>query len=212
MIRVLIADDHPIVRKGLAYILASAEGIEVAAEAASAEEVTSMLAGGLAPHVLVLDINMPGRSGIELLSELKRNYPALPVLILSQYPAEQIAVRAIRSGASGYLNKESAPEQLVDAVRRLVAGRKFITERIAELLADTLEGRPGMPHETLSAREYDVLILIASGKMVSQIGEQLHLSVKTISTYRTRILDKMGLKSNAELTVYAVRNGLVDGL
>jgi two-component system, NarL family, invasion response regulator UvrY len=142
--------------------------------------------------------------------ELHRDYPSLPVLILSQYPAEQIAVRAIRSGASGYLNKESAPELLVAAVRRLRQGRRFLTDATADLLAESVESGSGLPHESLSSREFDVLRLIASGKTVSAIAAELHLSVKTISTYRGRILEKMNLKTNAEITYYAIRNGLVD--
>ncbi len=208
MIRVLIADDHPVVRKGFSMILSAAEGIEVTAEAASAQEVLDRLAH-TAVDVLVLDIGMPGRSGLELLQDLRLQYAKLPVLILSQYPEEQIAVRAIRAGAAGYLNKESAPDQLVDAVRRVHQGRKFLTANLAELLAITIEGGAGEPHESLSEREYQVLQMIASGKAVSDIAAELHLSVKTVSTYRTRVLEKMNLKNNAELTRYAIQNKLV---
>jgi two-component system, NarL family, invasion response regulator UvrY len=210
MIRVLIADDHPVVRKGLVHILNDDPEIKVVAEAGSAAEVLSALSSGVAVDVAVLDVGMPGRSGIELLPELRRDYPAMPILILSQYPVEQIAVRAIRSGASGYLNKESAPDQLVAAVRRLREGRRYLTDATAELLAESVEGRAGLPHESLSAREFDVLRLIASGKTVSSIATDLALSVKTISTYRTRILEKLQLKTSAELTHYAIRNGLVE--
>jgi two-component system, NarL family, invasion response regulator UvrY len=208
LIRVLIADDHPVVRKGLSMILSEADGIQVVAEANNAQEVLDTLPK-LPVDVLVLDIGMPGRSGLEILQELRQHYPKLPVLILSQYPEEQIAVRAIRAGAAGYLNKESAPEQLVDAVRRVFQGRKFLTATLAELLAVTLEGGVGEPHEALSDREYQVLRMIASGKTVSDIAGELNLSVKTVSTYRTRILEKMNLKNNAELTRYAIQNKIV---
>lgn len=208
MTRVLIADDHPVVRKGLCLILSDAEGIEVVGEADNAQQVIEALARQPV-DVLVLDIGMPGRSGLELLQDLRLSHPALPVLILSQYPEEQIAVRAIRLGAAGYLNKESAPDQLVDAVRRIQQGRKFLTPSLAELLALSIESGGRKPHEALSEREFQVLLMIASGKTVSDIAAELVLSVKTVSTYRARILEKMSLKNNAELTRYAILNGLV---
>jgi two-component system, NarL family, invasion response regulator UvrY len=208
VIRVLLADDHPVVRKGLCLILAGSEGIEVAGEASDAPETLALLAREPV-DVLVLDIGMPGRSGLELLQELRQSYPKLPVLILSQYPEEQIAVRAIRAGAAGYLNKESAPEQLVDAVRRVHQGRRFLTETLAELLAVSIEGGTAEPHQALSDREYQVFRMIASGKTVSDIAGEISLSVKTVSTYRTRILEKMNLKNNSELTRYAIQNKLV---
>jgi DNA-binding NarL/FixJ family response regulator len=209
MIRVLIADDHPVVRKGLVHILTDEPDIQVTVEASNAQEVLAALAKGAPVDVVVLDVGMPGRSGIELLPDLRRDYPALPILILSQYPEEQIAVRAIRSGASGYLNKESAPDQLVAAVRKLREGRRYLTDATAELLAETVEGRSALPHESLSGREFDVMRSIASGKTVSAIAAEMNLSVKTVSTYRVRVLEKMGLANNSELTHYAVRNGLV---
>lgn len=208
MIRVLVADDHPVVRKGLCLILSEGEGIQMVAEASQAQDVLDVLSR-VPVDVIVLDIGLPGRSGLELLQDLRQFYPKLPVLILSQYPEEQIAVRAIRSGAAGYLNKESAPDQLVDAVRRVHAGRKFLTPSLAELLAVTLEGGSADPHQTLSTREYQVFQMIASGKTVSIIAGELNLSVKTVSTYRTRILEKMNLKNNSELTRYALQNNLV---
>jgi two-component system, NarL family, invasion response regulator UvrY len=209
MIRVLIADDHPVVRKGLVHILTDEADIQVTAEASNAGEVLAALAKGTPVDVAVLDVGMPGRSGIELLPDLRRDYPSLPILILSQYPEEQIAVRAIRSGASGYLNKESAPDQLVAAVRKLREGRRYLTDATAELLAEMVEGRSAAPHESLSGREFDVFRAIASGKTVSAIAVELNLSVKTVSTYRVRVLEKMGLANNSELTHYAVKNGLV---
>jgi two-component system, NarL family, invasion response regulator UvrY len=208
VIRVMVADDHPVVRKGLCLILSDDAGIQVAGEASNAAEVLALL-NRIETDVLVLDVGMPGRSGLELLQDLRHSFPKLPVLILSQYPEEQIAVRALRSGASGYLNKESAPEQLVDAVRRVHQGRKFLTPNLAELLAVSIEGNAQEPHQSLSDREYQVLQMIASGKTVSDIAEVLSLSVKTVSTYRTRILEKMNLKNNAELTRYAIENKLV---
>lgn len=208
MIRVLVADDHPVVRKGLCLILTEGDSIQVTGEANNGQEVLELLAS-VAADVLVLDIGMPGRSGLELLQDLRQSHPKLPVLILSQYPEEQMAVRAIRSGAAGYLNKESAPEQLVDAVRRVFQGRKFLTPNLAELLAVTIEGGSAEPHQALSDREYQVLQLIAMGRTVSDIAGELNLSVKTVSTYRTRILEKMNLKNNAELTRYAIENKLV---
>jgi two-component system, NarL family, invasion response regulator UvrY len=207
MIRVLVADDHPVVRKGLCMILSEAEEIQVTAEASDAREVLDLLPR-VPVDVLVLDIGMPGRSGLELLQNLRQSHPKLPVLILSQYPEEQIAVRAIRAGAAGYLNKESAPDQLVDALRRVHQGRKFLTPSLAELLAVTIEGGRAEPHQLLSDREYQVLQMIASGKTVSDIAGELCLSVKTVSTYRTRILEKMNLRNNAELTRYALENKL----
>ncbi len=210
MIRVLIADDHPVVRKGLVHILTEESDIQVTAEASNAGEVLAALSSGVPVDVAVLDVGMPGRSGIDLLPELRRDYPNMPILILSQYPAEQIAVRAIRSGASGYLNKESAPEQLVAAVRRLREGRRYLTEVTAELLAESVEGRSLKPHETLSTREFDVFRRIVSGKTVSLIAAEMNLSVKTVSTYRVRVLEKMGLANNAELTHYAARHSILE--
>jgi len=210
MIRVLIADDHPVVRKGLSLILSDADGIEVAAEAASAQEVLQALGPRHTIDVVVLDVSMPGRSGLELLEDLRRDFPKLPVLILSQFPEEQIGVRAIRAGAAGYLNKESAPEQLVDAVRRVHLGRKFVTPIVAELLATSVESGAQNPHETLSSREYDVFLMLARGKSPTAIASELNLSIKTISTYRKRVLEKMQLASNADLTRYALKTGLAE--
>jgi DNA-binding NarL/FixJ family response regulator len=208
MIRVLVADDHPVVRHGLVQILTAQPGVHVAGEAANAGEVLDRLAATPA-DVLLLDIAMPGRSGLELLDELRKLYPRLPVLILSQYPENQIAVRAIRAGASGYLTKESPPDVLVKAIHRIYEGKRYITESLAELLADTVGKTVNLPHEALSDREYQILCLIASGKTVSLIAEQLHLSVKTVSTYRSRVLEKMTMRTNAELTRYAIENNLI---
>jgi two-component system, NarL family, invasion response regulator UvrY len=210
MIRVLIADDHAVVRRGVRQILEETSDIEVAGEAASASELWPKVREGRFDAV-VLDVNLPGRSGLELLGDLKRERPELPVLILTVHSEEQYAVRALKAGASGFLTKESAPEKLVDAVRRIAEGRRFITPEVAERLASSVaRGDSGPLHESLSDREFQILKMIASGKTVSQIGRELALSVKTISTHRARLLKKMSLKTNSELTHYAIRNGLVE--
>lgn len=210
MIRVLIADDHAVVRRGVRQILEETSDIEVTGEAASASELWPQVREGRC-DAIVLDVNLPGRSGLELLSDIKRERPELPVLILTVHSEEQYAVRALKAGASGFLTKESAPDKLVDAVRKIAEGRRFITPEVAEKLASSVaRGDQGPLHETLSDREFQILKMIGSGKTVSQIGRELALSVKTISTHRTRILKKMNLKTNSELTHYAIRNGLVE--
>lgn len=209
MIRILIADDHAIVRRGLRQIVASAPDLEVAGEATTSQEVIN-LAQRQTWDVIVLDINMPGRGGIETLKELKRDYPKLPILVLSMYPEDQYAVRAIKAGAAGYLTKESAPEELLTAIRKVLRGGKYISASVAEHLAFALDSDTNRPfHELLSDREYQIFCLIASGKTVSEIAEELAISVKTVSTHRTRTLEKMQMKTNAELTHYAIRNQLV---
>ena len=209
MIRVLIADDHAIVREGLKQILAETQDILPIGEAADGKQVLLRVRADNF-DVVLLDISMPRATGLEILKQIKREEPHLPVLILTIYPESQYAIRALKAGASGYLMKESSPEELVKAVRTVAQGRKYISESLAEKLAFDLEGnldRP--PHDTLSDREYQVLCGIASGKTVSEIAEELALSVKTISTYRSRILEKMNMKNNVELTHYAIRNELV---
>jgi DNA-binding NarL/FixJ family response regulator len=210
LIRVLIADDHAIVRRGVRQILEETSDIEVTGEAASASELWPKVRDGRFDAV-VLDVNLPGRSGLELLGDIKRERPELPVLILTVHSEDQYAVRALKAGASGFLTKESAPEKLVDAVRKIAEGRRFITPEVAEKLATSVaRGEKGPLHDALSDREFQILKMIASGKTVSEIGRELALSVKTISTHRTRILKKMNLKTNSELTHYAIRNGLVE--
>jgi len=209
MIKVLIADDHAVVREGLRQILSGITDMVVAGEAGSAQEVLREIRKQ-AYTVLVLDIAMPGKTGLDILKELKEEQPGLPVLILSMYPEEQYAVRVLRAGASGYMTKESAPEELVGAIRKVAQGRKYISPSLAETLVGNLDIDAEKPmHQTLSDREYQVLCMIASGRKVSEIAEALSLSVKTISTYRTRILEKMRLRNNAELTFYAVEQHLV---
>ena len=210
MIRVIIADDHPIIRAGLRQILAEDSSITAAGEAASGSELLKKV-GKEEFDVVLLDLSMPGMDGLDVLKQLKIDRPRLPVIILTVHPEAHYALRVLRAGASGYLTKESAPDRLISAIHKVARGGKYISPALAEQIAfalDTDAQQP--PHESLSDREYQVLSLIASGKSVSQIAEELALSVKTISTYRSRILDKMGMKTNAELTHYAIASGLVD--
>lgn len=209
MIRVLLADDHTIVRTGLKQLLHQEPDIKVAEEAASGEEVLARMSARKY-DVVVLDISMPGQGGLEALKQLKASYPSQPVLILSMHPEEQYAVRAMRSGASGYLTKSGAPEELATAIRRVAAGGKYITQQLAENLAEALgEGRPVAGHQELSDREMEIMVLLAQGRRINQIAKSLCLSPKTVSTYRSRLMGKMGMRSNAEITRYALEKGLV---
>jgi len=210
MKKVLVADDHAVVREGIRRIIAETSDMVVAGEAADGWEVLEKARGG-DYDVVVLDISMPGKGGIEILKELKRERPGVPVLILSMHPEEQYALRAIRAGASGYVTKESAPDELVAAIRKVLRGSKYITSALAERLVLDIEvGSEESLHQKLSDRELQVLCLLAEGKTVNKIGRELYLSAKTISTYRSRILQKMGMKRNAELIRYAIKHGLVD--
>lgn len=208
--RILIVDDHAIVREGLKQILAEVGDIEVAGEADCSSRALQM--ARREPWDLVLmDISMPDRNGLETLELLKKEHPGIKVLMLSMYRETQYAVRALKTGAAGYLNKQSAPNQLVDAIRLVASGKKYISAEVAQELASQVSGeRDGLPHEGLSNREYQTLCMIASGLPVSAIAEKLVLSVKTISMYRARLLKKMQLKNNAELTHYAIKQGLLD--
>jgi len=209
LIRVLIADDHPVVRRGLRRILEDEVDMEVAGEAKNSQETLDLVSKRKC-DVIVLDIEMPGRSGLDVLIDLKKRQPKSRVLVLSIHPEEQFAVRVLRAGAAGYLSKESAPEAIVKAIRTVHGGGKYISASIADELASELDQRTEQaPHAALSNREFEVLLMIASGKTVSQIAKELSFSVKTISTYRARILVKMGMKTNAELTHYAIENKLV---
>jgi len=209
MVRILLADDHAIVRKGLKLMLAEIPDIVVADEASDGNEVLEKIEKNDF-DVLVLDIAMPGKSGLEVLNELKGRKPKPPVLVLSAYPEEQIAVRALKAGADGYLSKESAPDELISAIRRLAQGKKYISSSLAEKLALNLEEETTKPlHEKLSNREYQVMCLIASGRTIKEIGENLSLSIKTVSTYRVRIMEKTRLKNNAEIIHYAIQNKLI---
>jgi two-component system invasion response regulator UvrY len=210
MIKILIADDHPIVRKGLKNIIKETSDMVVADEASNGQEVLEKIRKSDF-DVVVLDISMPGRSGLEILKELKSEKPKPPVLVLSVHPGEQYATRVLQAGASGYLTKESTPNELVIAVRKVALGMKYISYSVAEKIAFNLETGTEKPlHETLSDREYEVMGLIASGKTIKEIAGEIFLSVKTVSTYRARILEKMHMKNNAELTHYAIKNQLVD--
>ena len=209
MIKVMVADDHPVVREGLKQILSQAQDIKVTAEAEDGHEILDKVRNQEF-DVIVLDITMPGLMGLDVLKQLKSEKPELPVLILSMHPEEQYAIRVLRAGASGYLTKASAPDKLTGAIRKLYRGGKYVSSSLAERLADELGGDlTKLPHQTLSDREYQVMCLLASGKTVTQVADQLALSVKTVSTYRTRILEKMRMQSNAELTHYAIENKLV---
>ncbi len=208
--KILITDDHTIVREGLKQVLSKAFDAPEFGEASDGNEMLERTRSGNW-DVVLLDINMPGRGGVDALKQLKIERPKLPVLVLSMYEENQYAVRMLKAGASGYLIKTSAPEQLIDAVRRVSAGGKYVSPSFAERLLFELETGFEKPlHETLSDREYQVMCLLASGKTRKQISEELSLSVKSISTYRTRILEKMRMKTNAELTHYAIQNGLVE--
>ncbi len=211
MAKVLIADEHTLVRKGLRQLLLGSRVVSAVDEARDGKETIAKISAN--PYdVLLLDISFPGRSGIEVLKQVRALRPKLPVLILSMHPEEQYAVRALRAGAAGYLTKESAPEELIEAIQKLARGGKYITATLADKLAEEI-GEPSaeeMPHERLSDREYQVMCMIASGKTVKEIGEELNLSVKTISTHRARILRKMNMRNNAQLTHYAIKHKLVD--
>ncbi len=209
MIKILVADDHAIVCKGLKQIVADTPDIIVAGEAADGQGVLEKVREE-EWDLILLDISMPGRGGIDTLKQLKIEKPGLPVLMLSMFPEEQYAIRALKAGASGYLTKESAPEELIQAIRKVSRGGKYISESLSESLASHITTDFEKPiQETLSDREYQVMLMIASGKTVSEIADELSLSVKTISTNRVRALRKMGMKNNAEITHYAVKQGLV---
>ncbi len=210
MKKVLVADDHAVVREGIKRIIAETADMVVAGEAANGWEVLEKARGG-DYDVVVLDISMPGKNGMEILKELKRECPGVPVLILSMHPEEQYALRALRVGASGFVAKESAPDELIAALEKVLRGSKYITSALAErLVLDIGAGSEESLHEKLSDRELQVLCLLAEGKTINQIGQELCLSAKTISTYRSRIMQKMAMKTNAQLIRYAIKQGLVD--
>ena len=210
MIKLLIVDDHQIVREGLKQILSETSDIVAAGEASNGGEALSKVWKNNYDIVL-LDIYMPGKSGLEVLKELKNAKPKLKILLLSMYPEEHYAVRGLRAGASGYLTKDKAPDELIDAIRRVSLGGKYVSASLAEKLAFDLEKDSDKPpHERLSDREYEVMRLIASGKTVKDIAQELSLSVKTISTYRARLLMKMDMENNAQITRYAIQNTLID--
>lgn len=209
MLQVAIVDDHEIVRAGFREMLADEVGISVAFEAGSGEEALDLLQQ-VDCDVLLLDLALPGQSGVDVLRTLRQHRPELRVLVLTGYPEERYALAMIRNGADGYLCKECDRRQLLQAVNVVAHGRRYLSPRLAELLADEVTGgAPAAPHQQLSERELQVFLRLAGGQPVSEIGRALNLSVKTVSTYRSRLLDKLGMASNAELAAYAVRNGLV---
>jgi DNA-binding NarL/FixJ family response regulator len=210
MIRIIIADDHAAIRRGVKDILADETDMEIGAEASTAQELLELVRKQ-AWDAVVLDISLPGRSGLEVLSELKQERPSLPVLVHTMHAEDQFAVRALRAGAAGYLTKDSPPTELVKALRKIVAGGKYVGQSLAEKLAVNVDANiDRAPHEALSDREFQILRLLASGKTVSAIADELSLSVKTISTYRSRILGKMKMKNNAELMRYALQQKVVE--
>jgi len=210
MIRIVIADDHEIVRAGLKQIISDDEDMEVLGESNNGENLIELVKKN-DYDVVLLDLKMSGISGIDVIKHIKIIKPDLPIIVLSMHAEDQYAVRTIKAGASGYLTKETAAENLITAVRRVVSGGKYISPTLAETLADSIAGGGiDLPHEKLTDREFQVMCMIASGKTVSEIGSELFLSVKTISTYRQRILEKMNMKNNSELTHYAIKNTLLD--
>ena len=209
MVRVVVVDDHAVVREGLKRIIAENPNMTVAGEASGGNEAIEVLRKTPC-DVLVLDITMPDKSGMDVMKQIHAESPRLPVLILSMHSEDQYAVRLLRAGAAGYVSKETAPLKLVEAIRKVVRGGKYVSPTLAERLVFDLDRETKLPHELLSDREYQVLCMIASGKTTGEIAESLSLSVKTISTFRSRILTKMDMRNNAELTHYAIENHLLD--
>lgn len=212
MINVLIVDDHPLVREGLKKVVNQrTTNIQVVGEASDANELMDQLSK-CSPDIVILDIAMPGKSGLDVLKEIKEFYPHLPVLILSMHPEDRFAIRALKAGASGYLTKSSISDQLVKAIKRIVTKKKkYISQSLAEELAERFDTHSEKPlHELLSDREYQILCMIASGKKVNEIANELSLSVQTVHTYRSRIKEKTGLNTNVEITRYALHNNLID--
>jgi len=207
-IKIIIADDHPLFRRGLKHALEETNDIQVIGESSNGEDLLSLIKDCI-PEIILLDISMPGKSGLDLLKQLKSEYPKLPILILSVYPEEQYAIRFLKAGASGYLTKESAAEKLAEAIRKIVGGGKYASPEVIEKLAFDFSNSDKAPHETLSDREFQVFGMISIGKSLTEIGVELSLSVKTISTHRTRILEKMKMKKNAELIRYAITRNLL---
>jgi DNA-binding NarL/FixJ family response regulator len=210
LIKILIADDHPVVRMGMKHILEKDKDILVEDEASNGAEVLKKISKKDF-DVILLDISMPGRDGLDILKQIKEQKPDLPVLVLSMYPEKQYAIRVLKTGASGYLTKKSAPYELITAIRKVSVGSKYISPSVAERLAFYVETDANKnPQETLSNREYQVMCMICSGKSTKEISEELCLSIQSISTYRFRILEKMNLKNNTELILFAVKNNLIE--
>jgi two-component system invasion response regulator UvrY len=210
MIRILVADDHAIVRAGLKQFISDQIDMQISGEAATGDEAIALVRAGEF-DVVLLDISMPDKNGIDTLKAIKHAKPELPVLMLSGFAEEQYAVNLLRAGASGYVNKEAASTQLVGAIRIAVRGRKYVSANLAQVLADGVSGDSDAPlHAQLSQREFQIFTKLAGGTPVSKIADELHLSVKTVSTYRSRVLEKMGMKTNADLTYYAIKNHLIE--
>ena len=208
MIKVGIVDDHSIVRSGLRQFLSEEVDLRVTGEARNGREALDLARGGEV-DVLLLDISMPDQGGVDALAAIKARFPQLPVLILSGFPEAQYATALLRQGASGYLNKECDPSEIATAIRTVARGRRYVSAAVAELLADSLDGGQQAPHERLSERELQVFLRLAKGETVGAIAQSMFLSVKTVSTYRSRVLEKMNFKTNADITSYALRNGLM---
>jgi DNA-binding NarL/FixJ family response regulator len=210
-IKIIVVDDHAIVRRGVVQILSEHPGIDVVGEAGDYGQLRTLMRRTRDVDLVVMDVNLPGKDGIDILKTLLQETPRLKALVVSMYPEEQYAVRAFRAGAAGYLNKAGAPEKLIEAVEQIAAGKKYVTPEIAQALVENLSApEQTLPHERLSDREFQTLKLIASGHRLSDIAETLALSPKTVSVYRARILEKMTMSNNAELTHYAIKHGLVD--
>jgi DNA-binding NarL/FixJ family response regulator len=210
MIKVCVVDDHAVVREGLKRIISENSGMAVTAEAGNGHEALKIIKNEPC-DVVLLDITLPEKSGLDVLKELHAESPSLPILVLTMHAEDHYAVRVLRAGAAGYMTKDTAPSQLVQAIRKVIRGGKYVSSTLAEKMAFDLDGDSAkQPHEILSDREYQVLCMIASGQSVTEIADKLSLSVKTISTYRVRILEKLNMKGNAELTRYAIKEGLVD--
>jgi two-component system invasion response regulator UvrY len=209
MIDLLIADDHEIVRKGIRQIVVDTSDIRVVDEAVNGLEVLDKIRE-VDYDLVILDIDMPGKDGIDVLKQIKQQKPHIPVLILSMYSEDQFALRVLKAGASGYLTKQSASYELIEAIRRIASGRKYISESLADRLVHYINQKEDkLPHETLSDREFQIMRLIAAGKKLTQIAADLYLSVKTVSTYRKRLLEKMNMNNNSELTQYVLNNNLL---
>ena len=210
MIRVLLVDDHRLVRRGLAQLIRETPGMEVCGEAGDGQSALDIVRSSEA-DVVVLDLSMPGRGGLDVLQELKAESPGARIIILTMYPEEQYAIRTLREGAAAYLTKASAPEELIQAIRTVAAGKRYITPSVADRLATWLEDTSQrLPHDSLSSRELQVLIRIGTGKEVKEVAGELNLSIKTVSTYRSRILQKMNLTTNAQLIRYAIQHRLAE--
>lgn len=210
MINVLVADDHALIREGIKKTLSGESDMRLIGEASNVAELWHQL-GQLNVHVILLDVTMPGESGLDALRELREKYPSIPVLILSFHPETRFAVRAFKSGAAGYITKQSAPVELVQAIRKIMSGGKYVSAALAEELATELDdASEKLPHERLSNREFQVMRLIAAGKKSSEIADELAVTLSTVNTYRMRVLEKMGMQSNVELARYAIEHALIE--